>query len=94
MHSAMTTEPHGTASAVLATRPPTLMLRKARGHGTDARMLAVMRQWWLEKACPWWASGDVPAEVRNDPLALQAYGRLSRDLMRTPTDYPLSAAQE
>jgi hypothetical protein len=53
-----------------------------------------MRQRWLEKACPWWASSDVPAEVRSDPLALQAFERLSRDLMRTPTDYPLSAARE
>jgi hypothetical protein len=51
-----------------------------------------MRERWLERVCPWWASGRIPEAVRADPLALRAFERLSRDLMKTPTDYPLSSA--
>lgn len=51
-----------------------------------------MRQWWLDKTCPWWASGTIPEDVAASPRALEAFERLSRDLMRTPTDLPLSSA--
>ncbi len=51
-----------------------------------------MRQLWLAKACPWWASGQIPRDVAASPGALAAFERLSRNLMRTPTDLPLSSA--
>lgn len=51
-----------------------------------------MRQWWIEKTCPWWASGQIPEDVAANPLALEAVERLSRNLLRTPTDLPLSSA--
>lgn len=51
-----------------------------------------MRERWLQRVCPWWASGQIPDDVRADPVALRAFERLSRDLMKTPTDYPLSSA--
>ncbi|WP_072376573.1 hypothetical protein [Hyphomicrobium sp. NDB2Meth4] len=53
-----------------------------------------MRQWWLERVCPSWASGGIAGENCADPDVLQAFARLSRDLLRTPNDYPLSAAVE
>jgi hypothetical protein len=53
-----------------------------------------MRQWWLDRACPWWAFGKIPEDVAASPHALEAFERLSRNLMRTPTDLPLSSAPE
>jgi hypothetical protein len=51
-----------------------------------------MRDLWLARVCPWWMSGEMPEHVRSDPAALAAFETLSRTLMRTPTDHPLSSA--
>ena len=51
-----------------------------------------MREFWLAQACPSWASGEVPEHVGSDPAAMKAFQVCRRDLMRTPTDHPLSCA--
>lgn len=54
---------------------------------------AEMRRFWLERDCPWWDTG-IPPQPSIDVATRIAFERLERDLMRTPTDMPLSSESQ